>query len=129
MTLAEVRDWLRGLSAKADNYYCGALDAKKMHSLGVYQNKRVTTRLIALGRATKHRIKRVSLLVHWSENSVETERFAQALYDEISIAQNVQIGTARVSYIELKTDEPIEVGQDENGVFERVIELDIHYQD
>lgn len=129
MKLSDVREWLRSLEAKADHYYCGALDSKRECSIGIYQNKRRADRLVALGRSTKHRVKRVSLLVHWNNNSSDTEQFAQQLYDELCEVGTADIAGAQVSYIELKTDEPIEIGQDDSGVFERVIELDIHYQD
>ena len=36
MTTAEFKDFCKTLKTKFDNYYCGRLDGKKNHSLGIY---------------------------------------------------------------------------------------------
>lgn len=129
MKLSDVMVWLQSLTAKADNYYCGTLDGKKEKSIGVYQLKNTMGAQIAIGgRAnTKTLYKSVSLLVHWNHNSDETESFAQALYDELESAGDVVIGGKSVSLISLLQFEPIDVGTDDNGVFERVIECVFYY--
>lgn len=130
MKLSDVMVWLQSLTAKADNYYCGTLDSKKEKSIGVYQLKNTAGAQMAIGgRAnTKTLYKSVSLLVHWNHNSDETETFAQALYDELESVRSVVIGGKTVNYISLLQFEPIDVGTDENGVFERVIECVFYYQ-
>ena len=130
MRLRDVMEWLQGFSARAENYYCGILDGKKDKSIGVYQLRNTAGANIAIGgRAnTKTLFKSVSLLVHWNHNSDETETFAQKLYDEIEAVRNVTIGGKLVDYIELLQFEPVDVGTDDNGVFERVIECVIYYQ-
>ena len=130
MKLRDVMEWLQGLTAKADNYYCGTLDSKKDKSLGVYQLKNTAGANIAIGgRAnTKTLIKGISLLVHWNHNSDETETFAQALYNELEAVRNATVGGKAVNYIELLQYEPVFVGTDENGVFECVIECIFYYQ-
>jgi len=131
MKLSDIMVWLQGLTAKADNYYCGTLDSKKDKSIGVYQLKNTMGAQIAIGgRAnTKTRYKSVSLLVHWTKNSDETEAFAQALYDELESAGDVEIGGHAVSLISLLQFEPVDVGTDEHGIFERVIECVFYYHD
>lgn len=129
--LSDVMEWLQTLTAKAENYYCGTLDSKKDKSIGVYQLKKNTlgAQIAIGGRAnTKTLYKAVSLLVHWNQNSDETERFAQALYDELASARNVVIGGNSVNIVSLLQYEPIDVGTDGNGVFERVIEVVFYYQ-
>lgn len=130
MRLRDVMEWLQGLTAKAENYYCGTLDSKKDKSIGVYQlQSRLASNIAIGGRAnTKTLIKPVSLLVHWNQNSDDTETFAQDLYNELEAAKNVLVGGETVNYIDLLQFEPIDVGTDENGVFERVIEAVFYYQ-
>lgn len=130
MKLSDVMVWLQSLTAKADNYYCGTLDSKKEKSIGVYQLKNTLGAQIAIGgRAnTKTLYKSVTLLVHWTKNSDETETFAQALYDELESVRDVIIGEKTVSLISLLQFEPIDVGTDDNGVFERIIEVVFYYQ-
>lgn len=133
--LADVRDWLKQFDA-AEHYYIGKLDAKKEKSLGVYS--RATTGRspgIALGgrSSTKIEVKPVSLLLHWNNNARETEQAAWELYEALLEQDYFQargtIGeTARVNYLRLLVPEPVDVGTDAKGVYERVIWMDIYYE-
>lgn len=130
MTLSDVRDWLKTLSL-AEHYYIGKLDRKQDKSLGVYS--RVQTGVpaeVALGGldATKTAVKRVTLLLHWNKNAKETEAAAQALFDALQAAEPIQAGGHRVDYLRLMVPEPVDVGTDENGVYERVIWMDLYYE-
>lgn len=132
MTLDDVLAFLETLDTGAENFYCGTLNAKKNKSIGVYQLKsgRGSSRNIAVGGVgyTKTGSKGISLLVHWNENSHETEMAAQKIYDLLANARGVTIGGKAVSYIELLLVEPVDVGTDEHGIFERVVEFTIYYQ-
>lgn len=130
MTLDDVLVFIETLNTGAEHFYCGTLNAKKDKSLGVYQLKGSRPRNIAVGGkdCTKTGIKGVSLLVHWNSNSLETEIAAQNIYDLLGGVQNAVIGGKKVSYIELLLIEPVDVGTDENGVFERVIEFNVYYE-
>lgn len=128
MTTEEVLAWVKTLATKADNYYCGTLNSKKDKSFGVYQLKENRARDIALGKATKTGAKGISILVHWNSSTRETENKAAALYADLAAAFTPTIGNHKVNYIKLLHDESIDVGQDENGVCERVIEFVIYYE-
>lgn len=106
--LADVRDWLKTLGS-AEHYYIGKLDAKQDKSIGVYS--RATTGTppgIALGGApcTKTAVKRVSILLHWTNNARETEAAAQALFEALQATEPVQIGEMQVNYLRLLVPEP-----------------------
>lgn len=128
MTTEQVFAWIKTLTTKPENYYCGVLNDKKNKSFGVYQLKDRRSRAVALGKATKTGIKGISILVHWNSSTRETENIAAALYADLAAAFNPIIGNHKVNYIQLLHDEPIDVGQDENGICERVIEFVIHYE-
>lgn len=130
MTTAEVFAWIKTLSVRADNYYCGTLNNKKDKSFGVYQLKDQRARAIALGGqdATKTGAKGVSVLVHWNSSTRETEAVAARLYNELAAVTTPTIGGKKTNYIKLLHDEPIDVGTDENGICERVIEFVIYYE-
>lgn len=130
MTVEHVFDWVKTLSAKAENYYCGTLNAKKEKSFGVYQLKESRVRMIALGGAgcTKTASKAISILVHWNSSTRETENIAREFYNALASACNVRIGGKKVNYIQLLQNEPIDVGTDEHGICERVIEFVIFYE-
>ena len=128
MTTENVLLWIKSLLTKADNYYCGTLNAKKEKSFGVYQLKEGRARDIALGGQTHTGTKGISILVHWTASTRETENIAADLYKNLAEAKDIMIGDNKVNYIQLLHNEPIDVGADDNGICERVIEFIIYYE-
>ena len=128
MTTEQVFEWVKTLATKADNYYCGTLNAKKDKSFGVYQLKDSRARDVAISKATKTGLKGISILVHWNSSTRETENIAARLYDNLANAGSPVIGGVKTNYIKLLNDEPIDVGTDENGICERVIEFVIYHE-
>lgn len=130
MTLAEVRDWLKTIST-AEHFYIGKLDAKQDKSLGVYSRAALGQPPdIALGglSCTKTAVKQVSILLHWNQNAKETEAAAQALFEALQAAEPIQISQTQVAFLQLLVPEPVDVGTDDNGVYERVIWVDFYYR-
>ena len=128
MTTEQVLAWIKTLATQADNYYCGMLNSKKEKSFGVYQLKENRARDVALGKATKTGAKGISILVHWNSSTRETENIAASLYNDLAAAVAPTIGDFKTNYIKLLHDESIDVGTDENGICERVIEFVIYYE-
>ena len=129
MTLADIRDWIKELGV-GEHFYIGKLDNKKEKSIGVYQREPYGPPQIAIGGldATKTAVKQVSILIHWNKNAKETEGSAQFLYNKLLCERNVIINGTHVNYIYLAVPEPIDVGTDESGVYERVIWMDLYYE-
>ena len=130
MKTEEVLAWVKTLSTKPEHYYCGTLNSKKDKSFGIYQLKDQRSRDVALGGManTKTAVKGISILVHWTQSTRATEDIAAALYDNLATAQDIVIGDKKVNYIQLLHNESIDVGADENGICERVIEFILHYE-
>lgn len=131
MTLSNVRDWLKALFPEAEHFYVGALDRKQLQSIGVYsRDSRGASPDIALGGMDSTRTLRreVSLLIHWNRNAAQTEEAAQRLFDSLLRCTSAVIGGHQVDYLRLRTAEPVDVGADDSGVYERVVWLDIYYQ-
>ena len=130
MTTENVLQWIKTLSTKPQNYYCGTLNAKKEKSFGVYQLKERRARDVALGglENSKTAAKGISILVHWDASTRETEAAAAALYADLEGAHDVTIGGHKVNYIQLLHSEPIDVGTDDKGVCEYVIEFIIYFE-
>lgn len=128
LTTEQVLAWVKSLATKADNYYCGTLNDKKERSFGVYQLKESRARTVALGKATKTEAKGISILVHWTPSTRETENIAAALYADLAAAGTPTIGEHKANYIQLLHSEPIDVGTDDNGICERVIEFVVYYE-
>lgn len=129
ITLAEVRDWIKTFNA-ANNYYIGKIDNKQENSIGIYQRKTIDSPRVAIGgRAlASYEVKSISILIHWNKNANETEKRAQYIYNRLFEAESVVIGGTPIKMIALLQNEPVDVGTDDNNVYERVIELDLYYE-
>ncbi|MGM0238516.1 minor capsid protein [Enterococcus sp. AZ103] len=128
LTLADVRDWIKTLNV-GQNFYIGKLDNKQEESIGVYQLSTSPPRRTLGGRSmTSYERKTISILIHWNKNAKKTEQVAQLLYSKILSSESVVIAGLSIQYIQLLTNEPVDVGTDDAGVYERVIELDLFYQ-
>lgn len=125
--LSDIRDWLKTLIT-AEHYYIGKLDSKQDKSIGVYQRKNPAPPIKAIGQESSYEIKPISILIHWNKNANETERTAFELYNQLSAVSSLEINETQVHFIALLQSEPVDVGTDDNGVFERVIEFDIYYK-
>lgn len=130
MTVENVLAWIKTLPTKPEHYYAGTLNTKKEKSFGVYQLAEHRARVLALGGIsnTKTGVKGISILVHWNESTRETENIAAELYADLAAADSPIIGGEKINYIQLLHNEPIDVGTDENGICERVIELVLFYE-
>lgn len=161
LLLADVKDWLKTIYPAAEHFYCGKLDNKKEKSIGVYQRRPSGAYRITIGgiRNKSYEEKEVSILLHWTKYSGETEEAAFSLFEQIrdidcttvteyhlmdensatlvdenhtqltdrSVESGLIMGKSRVLFIILETPEPIDVGTDDNGVYERVIWIKIYY--
>ena len=129
ITLAEVRDWIKTFNA-ANNYYIGKIDNKQENSIGIYQRKTIDGPRVAIGGRllASYEVKSISILIHWNKNANETEKRAQYLYNRLFEAESVVIGGTPIKMIALLQNEPVDVGTDDNNVYERVIELDLYYE-
>ena len=129
ITLAEVRDWIKTFNA-TNNYYIGKIDNKQENSIGIYQRKTIDGPRVAIGGRTlaSYDVKSISILIHWNKNANETEKRAQYIYNRLFEAESVVIGGTPIKMIALLQNEPVDVGTDDNNVYERVIELDLYYE-
>ena len=128
VTLANIRDWLKSFSL-FDNYYIGRLDTKKKNSLGIY-NLQDTGRREVIGGLKKYEKKGVSLLIHGDTNKAKTEQKAFELYNALETIGDDKklIGNKKVCFVQLLNNEPIDVDQDADSVYEYVIEMNIYFE-
>ena len=131
LSLGDIRGYIAGLEiAEDDRVYIGKLDNKKEKSIGVYNRKGEGPPQIPLGGRdfSTYDMKRISLLVHWNRNVLEAEQAARSLYDALLKENSLKIGDTEVRFLVLQVPEPVDVGTDDNGVYEYVIWLDFVYQ-
>ncbi|HCB96040.1 MAG TPA: hypothetical protein DEP65_10825 [Ruminococcus sp.] len=125
--LSDIRDFLKTVF-KAEHYYIGKLDNKQDKSLGVYTLKGNGAPVTAIGTQSTYDIIGVSLLLHWNNNANETEVTARTLYEKLRTIKNFKINDKQIYMIELLVPEPIDVGTDDKGTYERVIEMNLYYE-
>ena len=58
---------------------------------------------------------------------MNTENVSQLLYDTLSNVKHEEIGDFVIDFIELNTDEPVDVHTDDDGIYERVIDFTVYY--
>lgn len=127
--LTDVKDWIKTFGM-AEYYYVGKLDNKKEQSIGVYQRKNTLPPRMCLGgiENTNYNVKPISVLVHWNKNAIETEEASFRLYEKLQERTDLDINGTKIYYLALLYAEPIDVGTDDKGVYERVIEFDLIYE-
>lgn len=130
LTLKVIKDWLKTLAIGADNFYIGKLDNKKEKAIGTYASKKSLAPYIALGgmQNTTFKKKAVTFLIHWNKNQNDTELASALLYSKLEAKTDIMINDIKVMYIELLDGEPIDVGTDDNGVYEMVINAVFYYE-
>ena len=129
--IGDVRDYIAGLGiADNNNVYCGKLDNKKDKSIGVYNLNRQRHLQTAVGglNNSSYRIKSVSILVHWNKSVRDTEETSEQLYNMLRDTNNKIINDTKLLFTKMQVDGPVDVGTDDKGIFESVIELDIYYE-
>lgn len=128
LSLKDVADYVAGLDfVPADHIWIGKLQDKVDKSVGIYPLRRTGLPHNPVG-GTDHDVKRISILVHWNNNVVETEEAAYMLFDSIMKSRNVVIHEKEILFNQMQVPEPINVGTDANGIYEYVIEFDIYYK-
>lgn len=128
MTLKDVKDWLKP-HIKADVWKLGVYDASKNKTICV-RNLTSNRGKLALGglKNTSTAVKGISIVIHWSKNPDETECVAQEVH-ALFYGQTPVIGNYQTVLCDMRSDEPISVGMDANGIYEYVIETWITYSD
>ena len=128
MKLSDVKEYIKSLGI-AESVYMGKMDSKKEKSIGVYNSKHSHEYKTAIGGPAlqSYGTKYVTFLVHWNKSPQETENAAVSLFQKLEEAQDVKINETTIKFIQLLTNEPVDVDTDENGIFEMVIEAAIIY--
>ena len=127
MMLSDVRDYIDSLGI-ADHVYMGKLDAKQEKSIGVYNSKHQHVYQTAIGGPSLESCgtKYVTLLIHWNESPRETEKVTTELFEAVRGAREVTVNNKTIKFIQ-PIYEPQDVGTDDAGIYEMVIEAAIIY--
>ena len=112
----------------ASNVYIGKLDAKKQKSIGVYNFKRGDAYEHGIGQELSYGAKKVTFLVHWNKSPTETEKAAIALFNNLRSIRNEEINGKTILFVRPLVNAPVDVGTDDAGIFEMVIEAEFIFE-
>ena len=126
MLLSEIREYLK-TKIESPQWYLNKIGDKE-ESITIYNTVGLDPRM-ALGglEQTSYTTKAISILVHWGKDSNKAELKAQEVYNAF-FGQDGIIGGKRVIQFKMKTDSPVYVGTDTEGIIEYVIETIIYYE-
>lgn len=131
LTLVDIAECIANLNiADREHIYCGRMADKKAYSIGVYNLSSRHQRQNTVGGSenSSYRVKPVSMLVHWNKSTSDTEEASMRIYEAVSNVRNVEVNNKRILFAEMLTDIPVDVGTDDNGIYEMVIEADFYYE-
>lgn len=126
MLLSDIREYLK-TKIECPQWYLNKIGDKEQ-SITIYNTTGPAPR-IALGglEQTNYTTKAISILVHWGKDSNKAELKAHEIYNAL-FGQEGTIGNKRVIQFKMKTDSPVYVGTDSEGIIEYVIETIIYYE-
>ncbi len=127
MMLSDVRDYINSLNI-ADHVYMGKLEGKQERSAGVYHSKHSHAYKTAIGghALESYGTLYVTLLIHWNKSPRDTERAAKELFEAVSGTREVSVNNKKIKFIQ-PLYEPQDVGTDDAGIYEMVIEAAVFY--
>lgn len=122
MMLKDIRDYVESLGV-SESVYMGKLDSKPEKSMGVYNSKHQHTYQTAIGgpELRSYETRYVTILVHWNKSPGDTETAAKALFGLLAGTREATVNNRIIKFIQ-PLYEPQDVGTDEFGVYEMVIE-------
>lgn len=129
ITLSDIRDYVAKLGiVKNEHCYMGKLDTKYEESIGCYRLHRSGAPRIPLGgkENATFDVLPVSFLIHWNKNAAQTDQKANELYRILQDLRNVTVNNKQIKFCIMQVPYPQDVGTDETGIFEMVIEAEFY---
>lgn len=127
MLVSEFIDYLEQHFPDID-FYDGTIDKNSSKCIGIYTKEGQPSH-IALGglECTSFNSKRLSILIHWTENANLCESTATSIYNFLFGVSDILIGNRRVASIQMLDSGPISIQRDENNICEMVVRINIIY--
>lgn len=131
LTLLDVAMHLSTLGiADRSHIYCGKMQDKKEKCIGVYNLDRAQPKRETIGgdENSSYRVKQVSFLVHWDKSTEHTEQASDSLFEAVKGIRKVTVNGKKILFTRMLTDNPVDVGTDDNGIYEMVVEAEFYYE-
>lgn len=127
MILLNIADMLADVLG-IDDVYAGTIDGNQAQCIGVYNAKSADNQRICVGgkACTKTHEKKISILIHWTDNPTAAEKKAAEILEFVSDVREYKTENFTVHFVKCKQAVP--VGKDDRGIYEYVIEATIYYE-
>ena len=98
--------------------------------MGVYNSKHRRDYTTAIGGPAlrSYDAKYVTFLVHWNKSPRDTEKAANDLFNAVIQTRDVAVNGQVIKFIQPLVSNPVDVGTDDAGICEMVIEAAVIYQ-
>ena len=128
MMLKDVKDYIKTLQI-AEYVYMGKMPDKQDKAIGVYHSKHEHEYQTALGGEDlrSYGVKYVTLLIHWNKSPGETEAAALRVQEALRRTREASVNQEKIKFIHTLYDIQ-DVGTDEAGIYEMVIEAAVVYE-
>lgn len=125
--LTKIKNYFKAAYGWADSISIGKIDNKREKAICFYSSSSPRQAVHAWGgKATQsHIVKPVTILLRYGKTKQAAEDAAQAVFDFFDESQ-FQIDN-RPAFALSPYNGPIDLGTDENGIFEYSIELDFYF--
>lgn len=127
MLLRDIRDLIASLEL-SKNCYMAKLPDNMEEAIGVYHLNRQVESHHAIGGVKSYGIMPISMLIHWNKNPTQTEQAAIKLYNALDKMREVTINEQTIILVRLLQPHPVDVGTDDKGIYEMVIEAEFYYE-
>ena len=127
MRVSDIRDYIESLGL-ADLVYSSRMPVDGTpRMIGVYNSKHPYPYKPGIGRDLSYGIRHVTILIHWTRDPDETEAQTDTVFDALRNTRDAEVNGWKLKFV-IPEYEPIDVGTDPNGMFERVIEAAFYYE-
>ena len=126
MRVSDIRDYIESLGL-ADLVYSSKMPVDGTpRMIGVYNSKHPYPYKPGIGQDLSYKVLHATILIHWTRDPDATEAQTEIVFDALRNTRNAEVNGWKLKFV-IPEYEPIDVGTDPNGIFERVIEVAFYY--
>ncbi|HAV90202.1 MAG TPA: hypothetical protein DCW44_02875 [Eubacterium sp.] len=128
ISLKQIKDYFKAESSWTDSISIGKIDNNQEKALCFYNSKRNLAYSPVIGGKNNKStyIKPITILLRYTKNQDSAESKIQEIY-EFFEGRTFLINQKRI-FVMMNTEEPINLGTDEKGVYEYSIEMDLYIE-
>ena len=128
LTLSKIRDYFKTEFKWSDKISSGKIDNNQEKAICFYNSNRVLNYQPVIGNKNLKStyIKPITILLRYTKNQESAELKAQEIY-EFFEKRTFFIENKRI-FVQMYNDEPMNLGTDDNGVYEYSLELDLYIE-